>query len=48
MGMTVSHPLAMVETPFTDTRKWFPLGAYWPDQAILDGKWQPPAIEKVQ
>ena len=23
------------------------LRAYWPDRAILDGKWQPPAIEKV-
>ena len=24
------------------------LRAYWPDQVILDGKWQPPAIEKVE
>ncbi len=24
------------------------LRAYWPDQAILDGKWQPPAIEMVK
>jgi len=24
------------------------LRAYWPDQAILDGTWQPPAIEKAK
>jgi hypothetical protein len=24
------------------------LRAYWPDQAILDGKWQPPAVETVR
>jgi hypothetical protein len=24
------------------------LRAYWPDQAILDGTWKPPAIEKVK
>jgi hypothetical protein len=24
------------------------LRAYWPDQAILDGNWKPPAIEKVK
>jgi hypothetical protein len=22
--------------------------AYWPDQAILDGTWTPPAIQKVE
>jgi hypothetical protein len=24
------------------------LRAYWPDQAILDGTWQPPKIERVK
>lgn len=24
------------------------LRAYWPDQAILDGTWQPPAIQRVK
>ena len=22
--------------------------AYWPDKAVIDGTWQPPAIEKVK
>jgi hypothetical protein len=24
------------------------LRAYWPDKALLDGTWKPPAIEKVK
>jgi hypothetical protein len=32
--------------PAGDFSIW--LRAYWPDQAILDGTWQPPTIEKVQ
>jgi hypothetical protein len=34
--------------PAPDAAFSFLLRAYWPDDTILDGTWQPPAIEKLR
>jgi hypothetical protein len=53
-----SYPRRRAKSPGKDKEgNWLPapngmfslyIRAYWPDQAVLDGTWTPPKIEKVR